>query len=334
MVRLSSCTFMVLVMLAGCARTAPSEDQEAGVDRADGPASDQQGPDEDARRSCSLDRWCSRPLPSGTADLHAVMCIGLDQYLVAGAQGTILLVSDAGISPMDSGTTRALYDLGGSEKEGALAVGERGAIVVLNKGIWTPMSSGTAHDLYAVVGGSGTNNAAAVGDEGTLLRLTQGSGWSVSTDTPLDPPVPLYGVTNANHDLYVVGAASTILSYNLFSYWTEHTTDTTATLHDIWAEGAIDLVAVGTNGTILTRGSDGWTTQLSPTTRTLRALWGSPDGEVFAVGDGGTILRRDVEGQWSLMDSGTTADLHAVGGCSAKHLTAVGTGGVLIQRAL
>jgi photosystem II stability/assembly factor-like uncharacterized protein len=75
--------------------------------------------------------------------------------------------------------------------------------------------------------------------------------------------------------------------------WRLEGTQLERSLYGLWRGPDDRLIAVGEQGTILLRTSQGWTRQTSPTERTLRAIDGLNNEDIWAVGEVGTVLRRD-----------------------------------------
>ena len=96
-----------------------------------------------------------------------------------------------------------------------------------------------------------------------------------------------------------------------------------------------DVYAVGANGRILHRGSDGkWLIEANAmAAQQLNAVWvgsGALAGDVYAAGDGGLIMRK-TGGNWSFERPPTTANLTALWG-AGDEIYAVGAKGTLLRR--
>ncbi|MGB5925597.1 MAG: hypothetical protein WBH01_05830 [Dehalococcoidia bacterium] len=98
-------------------------------------------------------------------------------------------------------------------------------------------------------------------------------------------------------------------------------------LHDIWANSASDIFAVGDNGVIVHYDGSSWHKMNSGVTSSLSSVWGSSSSDVF-VTTGGTILHYDGS-TWSEMATGgygagdvwgsSASDVYAVGGKRILH---------------
>lgn len=88
--------------------------------------------------------------------------------------------------------------------------------------------------------------------------------------------------------------------------WTRQDTGVSAELYSVSggsnAEGVEVVLAVGSGGTVLSRGSDGWTTVPSPVVDDLFSVWVRTIDDAFIVGDRGTVLRWDGERVVQLID--------------------------------
>jgi len=145
-------------------------------------------------------------------------------------------------------------------------------------------------------GKSGPNKLfLAVGDNGLILSSRDGLSW-----TKRSPDIPdildnLHDVIWADVHFVVVGANGTIISTNDGVTWIPETSGSTETLRGITFNETSSVIAVGDNGTILTR-------PLSPLTWTQQAIdatsadlhsvsWNlNAIFNYVAVGSGGTIL--------------------------------------------
>ena len=65
---------------------------------------------------------------------------------------------------------------------------------------------------------------------------------------------------------------------------------TTQSLYGLWGSSASRVIAVGTNGTILTWNGSAWSPQVSGCSQNLNSIWGS-GSTAWAVGPMGTILQ-------------------------------------------
>ncbi len=88
------------------------------------------------------------------------------------------------------------------------------------------------------------------------------------------------------------------------------------------------LIAVG-GDRVLTGGPVVWTDTRLAGEVGLRDVWAT-DGLVLAVGDNGLLLSRDTNG-WNVLDVGTTVDLRAVSGRSSSDALIVGDAGTILH---
>ncbi len=138
------------------------------------------------------------------------------------------------------------------------------------------------------------------------------------------PTQDLFGVWSAGvHDVWVVGAAGTILHFD--GAWSAETSPTTQDLRAIWAEGDGQAWAVGAAGTILRREGATWAVSSSPTTSDLGGVWASGIDDAWAAGEGGLILHWDGS-SWSIAFDRMAGDFLGVWGAAAADVWVVGAG--------
>jgi hypothetical protein len=175
--------------------------------------------------------------------------------------------------------------------------------------------------------------------------------------------VPLRALTTDGDDLFVVGAASTILHVAADDSITPENPGPGYNLRGAASAGG-EVWAVGDNGAVLQR-STGWT-NVGPTDDTLYgafaaaaavvvsvgsaghfdrnqisedtgnaialfSVWARSGSDIFIVGESGTILHRGADaGVFSALTSNTASDLHGVFGSGAT-LFAAGAAGTLLR---
>lgn len=128
----------------------------------------------------------------------------------------------------------------------------------------------------------------AVGSTVTLhAEAATGSffGWSGACSDTNDCTIPL-----GAEGEYIVKAA---FGDRPCKGWCEEPSSTTRDLYGIYGTGALNIVAVGANGTVVKWDGQSWNSQTSGVTESLRAVNVHIGGTNFlAVGDGGTILNQ------------------------------------------
>ena len=261
------------------------------------------------------------PAGTGGANCAAAGCIW-----VAGANGTLLLSNDGGVTwcVQPTGTTATIYGLVATDAEHLTLVGSGGTILttrfVANDdgsadecgagAKFVAIASGTTEDLYDV--DFDGNDLYISGANGTLLKA------SPPQSGDADNPPPPFTVTKL-------------------------TSGTTAALHGVAATATDDgtstrIVAVGEGGTVVagtsTLGSSTaptFTAQKSGTTATLRDVELASTTKGYAVGDLGTVLNTtDGGATWVLAKSGTCANLHGAELATADARYASGDRGTVI----
>lgn len=185
---------------------------------------------------------------------------------------------------------------------------------------WIEDKHVTEIDIHAIAHGVVPPVNYAVGAGGTIVRR-YGDAWTIeASGTTRD----LHGVAEMLGKVCAVGdgGVATCALDPTKPVWKLEKTGTTA---DLLALAQSDgFLAVGRNGTIVRRDSDGWRREESGT---KEDLFGAAGG--YAVGAHGTILEDGDKG-WHKVASPTTADLYAV----SSHLhevVIVGAGGVILQ---
>lgn len=291
--------------------------------------------------------------------------------LSAVKQSTLAGISegDSDWTLMNSGTSRGLSWIWGSDSDNAFAVGESGTILNYDGSNWSTMSSGSTVWLRGIWG-SGDQDIFAVGGDiesgggirGTILHY-DGNGW-----TEMHSGTFLYGVWGSgsndvfaagpdgvlhydghswqgmsgcvgpslmgvwgsgSDDVFAVGPSGLILHYNGNS-WSEMSSGTSTTLDGIWGTGPNDVYSVGGSGTVLHYDGNGWSEMNSNTTQMLRSIWGSGPDDIYAVGYYGTIIHYDGD-NWSAVESGTDISLYGVGGNNDGDVFAAGNSGTILH---
>jgi photosystem II stability/assembly factor-like uncharacterized protein len=206
---------------------------------------------------------------------------------------------------------------------------------------WTPQTSGTSANLQDIEFGDKASGV-AVGPTGTVLTTKDGGATWTHRDTgstqsffaAMIAPGFCGSMATPADCVWVAGTAGTILfSADGGATWCAQQTGTTETLLGLESLGPNDIIAVGTNGTILRSGSGGTTGNkcgaagaydkvTSGTTKTLYDVDASGSGvNGYVSGDDGTILEITLAaptGQEANINkvapvaSGTTADLFGI----------------------
>jgi Bacterial Ig-like domain (group 2) len=270
---------------------------------------------------------------TATANLSSLWALATNFVFAIGDGGTILLYDGTAWSPLCSGTTTALYDMGPAR----YVVGAGGTILgwVPTQHAWIAQASGTTSDLYGLARTPPGGTLVAVGAGGTIVHLA-GTTWIPQQSGTANP---LYGVGKvplvaAN---FAVGAQGTILFFD-GSKWRAEASGTPADLFFVLVNSLSDVYAFGAAGTALHFNGTAWSPlAVGGLSVALRAADVSLDttGTVvtgyFVVGDGGTILHSANGSTWTQLASGTTTDLAAVGVVTEKDVFAAGAGGTILH---
>lgn len=133
----------------------------------------------------------------------------------------------------------------------------------------------------------------------------------VVVDPDLSRPVDMSPDLTPPPDMALVEADMTGLSRPT---WTAETSNTSATLNDVWGSAANDVYVVGENSTLLhSTGNGTWTPQSIPVSTNLKAVWGSSATNVYVAGHSinpstgttvGVVLKSTGNGSWTPVTTG------------------------------
>lgn len=231
---------------------------------------------------------CGTPSPSdfaggGTWEVHhledggglfSVWGSGPDDVWVAGGQvghGLLLHSDGTAWTRVDTGAHELLWWVYGFGQEDVYAVGEGGLILHYDGERWRHVASGTDQTLYGVWGASG------------------GDVWIVGGDPngAAGSAVVLRGQGESFH--MVDNLPEELLPSALYKVYGFH---------------ARDVIAVGTDGTVLRFDGDTWIRQPVPTTEPIFSMWARAEDDLYAVGGHGIgeILHFDGT-EWSKVDA-------------------------------
>lgn len=209
-------------------------------------------------------------------------------------------------------TTGTLNAVWGASSTDAFAGGDNGVMLRWNGSSWATVAFPSSGHIYGIWG-SAANSVWAVTSNGEIVRWN-GSAWSVATTAG----VPLYTIHgSAAGDIVASGANGTTLRYN-GSSWTSFAISTSGFVAGVYAAGASEYFAVGSNasgnaGIAFFANGSSWSSMNVNSTRALTSIWGWMDSDVYATGEQGTILRYNGT-TWSAMSSGTSDLLWSVSG--------------------
>jgi hypothetical protein len=185
-------------------------------------------------------------------------------------------------------------------------------------------SSGTPRVLNAVW--SLGEKAWAVGEAGAIVQRSE-SRWS---EVPGGVARGVRGLWLASDGLWAAGESG-LLMRRVDGLWRSVPPPASDTFEDIWASGDL-LLVLGSGGKVYAFKNGQWSTE-SAASSNLNALWGAGPDDVWAVGDNGVIRRRRSDGTWG-PESGASSNiaLNALWGSSATDVWAVGSNGVIYHR--
>jgi Big-like domain-containing protein len=130
-------------------------------------------------------------------------------------------------------------------------------------------------------------------------------------------------------DVFAVGMNGTIVHYD-GTTWSSQTSGTSADLFGVWGASGSDVYAVGRHGTVLHYDGSRWDALPTSDTTDLIAVWGSSGRDLFAVGSFGTILHFDGT-SWTRHMNDSTLVFEGVWGSSANDVFVVGYNGVILH---
>lgn len=188
---------------------------------------------------------------SGTTSLLRGVAYGTNVYVACGDGGTIVRSTD-GVTwtAQSSGVTVSLQGIGYGNGL-FVAVGQGGTILTSPDGTtWTARTSGVTGYISDVIYGNGYY--LAVGPGSRLLRSADGVTWTAQT-APVSN-VYLYRAAYCSGVFKAAGAGGAIWTSSDGATWTAETSGTTNILRGI-SYANDQFVAVGANGTILTKGT-------------------------------------------------------------------------------
>lgn len=252
-------------------------------------------------------------------------------------------------SPVPQGNhLRALWGMpgSGSGEDQLFLGGESGALVVGGTTGWNVQRSPGGSRAVLGLSGQIQNGKPIVVGVGIydLGVVYSGGGWS--DRSPLlgtgDGQITSIWASPKNDEFFAVGTTGRVFQVvrgsNSLQFKAEATGVTADSLFAVSGgpgTTAPDVYAVGSNGRVLHRGSDGkWSIEANGLVgQQLNAVWvgqGALAGEVYAAGEQGVVLRK-AAGNWSVERPPTTVPLMALWG-GGDELYAAGSKGTLLRR--
>jgi hypothetical protein len=214
--------------------------------------------------------------------LAAMLQISEGRLLAIGDFGAMVDIDFDSAELIESPTRNSLR-AGIVSNDHVLVVGSEGTVVRGTIGQLVATRLEDVGDLWSV---SGTpDDAIVVGDGGVVVRLSSGGNRRSSCGEMV-----LRGVIRTADGTWAVGDRGYIARIEGTACEVEH--EGGPTLHAIGVSPEGGLLAVGDEGTAITRGGDGtWSdTSLEVGSVSLRTIWRS-DRDVYVAGTGGAIVR-------------------------------------------
>lgn len=107
--------------------------------------------------------------------------------------------------------------------------------------------------------------------------------------------------------------------------WQTFESGTVEDLHGVWGSSGNDIVAVGSNGTIVRFNGTTWSHISSGTTLPLYDVWGTASYDIFVTGTSRTLLHHNGY-SWGFMNNPAAGDILGVAGSAWNDVFAVGNG--------
>lgn len=195
--------------------------------------------------------WDSTAVGLTTNTLQGIAWNGAD-YLLVGAQGTVLRSPDGTNWSLGSIPSSSFFSTVAPTRTGWVAAGSRGAIFSSPDGVtWNPLVSSTTNWVYRLraVG----DRWVAVGQGGLILVSTNATDWAAK-DSGTD--AWLTDVRAFGGAFWVTGTQGTLLRSGDLERWEPVALPTGKSLYALATEGAQSLVA-GAEGIILRRVEEG-----------------------------------------------------------------------------
>lgn len=258
---------------------------------------------------------------------------------VAGDSGIILRTTNGGAAwqPMNTGTTRRLNGIF-SNGSRVWAVGDGGTFLRATSNLasgtpaWTEPTNPFGSRRLNAVHFTSSNIGIVVGDSGYISKCTNSANnsWATKGTGLTNDDLLAIRFVDANTG-YVTGRNGTILkTTNAGENWTVLSPGSDADLRGVHPVSADNVVAVGTDGTVLYALAGGDTP--SSFLRSLRSVFPVTSSLVYVAGDFGTIARTTNAGvTWTHQESGVDASLNGIGFANANTGWAVGSSGTILR---
>lgn len=226
-------------------------------------------------------------------------------------------------------TTATLWGVFGFAANDVWAVGDAGTIVHYDGTSWSTVPAVTASTLRAIYGFA-DGRVVAVGDNGTVVEYREGA-WNLVRDGRAVRYNDLWGLAPGTAIAVGRSGISTGIIHDIDGReWAA-----SVELLGVFGFAADDVVATGSNGTILHFDGTDWTPMNSGTIQHLTGVCGADDGVTrrwYAVGTRATIRYFDGSA-WSPMvpPAGTLTNLNDVYAAAPDNVFAVGENGTLLR---
>lgn len=274
--------------------------------------------------------------PSAELTEKIVLTIGTPTNAIKGSPTTFTLTvvdNDSGLPLADrwdlrnpQPTNETLTDV--AVVGGALvAVGTKGSIFSSTDGIaWTKRPLPVGFALNGVTSDGVT--FVAVGENGNLVTSTDGIDWVIRS----------VGGGKTLLDVVWTGTAFVAVGMDGVTYrstdglaWTFNSSNLIEDLHGITASSALQLIAVGESGVLVSSADGGvtWSAQVSNTANGLTSVAYNGSSLYVAVGDSGTVTTSADGVNWSAGSTGSSSQLKSVR-WDGTVFTAVGSAGVIL----
>jgi len=213
------------------------------------------------------------------------------------------------------------------------AVGDGGLLLHHDGRTWKAFDSGVGEALAHVAGqvdGEGRRTAVWAASESGTAVHINAAGEVRSERIPGGGRILGLAMSPDAPLIIAVGSGGRIVERGSKG-WKVVASPTSNDLHDVWIAHGGEAVAVGAHGALLIRSSGTWREVPSSAGSTLRSVWGTAPDSVIVVGDRGRILRYDGF-RWRIEQSGVSTDFVDVHGLLDGRIFAVTASGDLLER--
>ena len=258
------------------------------------------------------------PSPTGITQ-NALWGSAPDDVYAVGDAGTILHFDGKSWTQSFSPVAgKALYGVGGTEKNHAFAAGQDGTVIRFDGMAWRVATGLSPTARITGLGCSSTGRiyiGSVENPPGAGLHLSDDNAGSWNRVEPTINNTYNAGINFSDTEGWAVGDGGRVRRFrSITPSPVDLPLPDTLPSYAIWGSAAPDVWVVGAQGRIAHRNGNAWEiATVPPTARTvtLRSISGNGPSNILCVGDVGRVLHWDGT-TWQQLDSGTTKNLSAV----------------------